>query len=72
MLLLLAWCEPRADIKSRGFRQLHRHAASGELNDRIKAAWSGMANWLRRTKPNNSLNPTRDSVAFIIFPCVGD
>jgi hypothetical protein len=65
MLLLPEWCEPHADIKSRGFGQLNRRAASGELNNRIKATWSGMAEWLRCTKPNNSFNPSRNSLAFI-------
>jgi hypothetical protein len=65
MLMLLEWFEPRANIKSRGFGQLNRRAASGELNDRIKAAWSGMAEWLRRTKPNKSFDRSGNSAAFI-------
>jgi len=45
--------------------ELNRHAALGALNDRINIEGLGHAEWFKRTKPNNSLNPTGMSMAFI-------
>ena len=45
---------------------MNRHAASGTLSERIAGAGSGNAEWLQRTKSNNSLNPTLASESFII------
>ena len=49
--------------------QMNRQRAAGTLNDRINGERSGAAEWQRRTKPNNSFNPTRLSVAFINVGC---
>ena len=48
---------------------MSRPAAIGTLNDTIQGERSGAADLSRRTESNNSLNPTRDSEAFIVaFP----
>jgi hypothetical protein len=44
---------------------MNRHRALGAMNDRNKRAGSGEEERLRRTKSNNSLNPTGNSMAFI-------
>ncbi len=46
--------------------ELNRHAAAGALNDRIESARSGDAEWLRRTKSNNSFDRSGISMAFIV------
>jgi hypothetical protein len=38
---------------------MNRQSAMGMSDDRINEEGSGKKEWLRRTKSNNSLNPTR-------------
>jgi len=45
---------------------MNRHAAVGMFNDTINREGSVNEEWSRRTKSNNSLNRTLDSMAFII------
>jgi hypothetical protein len=66
MLLQLEWCEPRVSIEPWCSGQMKRQTALGTLNDRNKQECSEEAEWLRRTKSNNSLNPTLASGSFII------
>jgi hypothetical protein len=44
---------------------MNRHAALGKQNDKINGEGSGEEEWSRRTKSNNSLNPTANSLPFI-------
>jgi hypothetical protein len=65
MLMHLGCCEPSTRIESWCSAQLNRHPALGTLNDRINIEGSGEAEWLRRTKPNNSFNASGNRVAFM-------
>jgi hypothetical protein len=51
---------------------MNRQAALDTLNDRINGEGSGEVEWLRWTKSNNSFNPTRDCVPFILVLRVED
>jgi hypothetical protein len=68
MLMLLECCEPRTRVESCCFGELKRHEALGTLNDKINIESSGDAERQRRTKPNNSLNPTPRQQSFHVGP----
>ena len=66
MLMHLGCCEPSTRIESWCSAQLNRHPALGTLNDRINIEGSGEAEWLRRTKPNNSFNASGISLSLML------
>ena len=66
MLTHIECSEPAPTSRDDYNQRLNRHAAAGTLDDRINLEGSGVAEWLRCTKSNNSLNPTGVSMPFIV------